>query len=234
MSAIARISGVFFEPKKTFEDIARRPTWLVPLILLIIASLAASFAMSQRIGWDRIVRQQVESSSRAQQLPAEQREQQIAMGVKIASAMAYVGSIVFVPILFVIVAGVLLGIASMMSAGVKFKQVLSVVSWGWLPNLIKTLIMIVVIYLKNPDEFNMKNPLAFNLGAFLEPDKPSKFLYSIASSLDLFTIWAILLIAVGLKAAAGKKLSFAGAVVAVVLPWAIFVLAAAAFAGVTG
>jgi hypothetical protein len=49
--------------------------------------------------------------------------------------------------------------------------------------------------------------------------------------LDLFVIWTILLMATGLKAAAGKKLTFTGALVAVVLPWAVWTLGKAAIAG---
>src|SRR3954469_10179184 len=30
MGTFSRITGVFFEPGKTFEDIGRRPSWLVP------------------------------------------------------------------------------------------------------------------------------------------------------------------------------------------------------------
>jgi hypothetical protein len=41
----------------------------------------------------------------------------------------------------------------------------------------------------------------------------------------------IVLMATGLKAAAGKKLTFTGALVAVLLPWAIVVLGKAAIAG---
>jgi hypothetical protein len=41
----------------------------------------------------------------------------------------------------------------------------------------------------------------------------------------------MLLIAIGLKAAAGKKLSFGSAVIAVVLPWAVVVLGYSAWAG---
>jgi len=231
MGEVSRISGVFFEPTKTFTDIARRPSWLLPMILVILASMAASFVISQRITWDRVVRQQVES--RAQQLPAEQRERQIEMGVKVASVMGYAGSVVGVPIICLVVAGVLLGIvAGILSAPVRFKQVLAVVCWAGMPNLIKTILMIVVIYLKNPDDFNMKNPLAFNLGAFLDPEKTSKFLYSLCTSIDLFTLWVIFLTAVGLKAAAGKKVSMQGAIFAVVLPWAILVLGGATLAGV--
>jgi hypothetical protein len=90
----------------------------------------------------------------------------------------------------------------------------------------------VVLHLKNPDEINVQNALAFNPGAFMDPNSGSKFLYSLATSLDLFSFWTILLIAVGLKAAAGKKLTFGGAVFAVVLPWAVYVLGKSALAGV--
>ena len=87
------------------------------------------------------------------------------------------------------------------------------------------------MFLKSPDEFNLINPLAFNPAAFMDPINSSKFLYTLAMSLDLFTIWGILLTAIGLKAAAGKRLSFGGALFAVVLPWAILVLIGASVAG---
>jgi hypothetical protein len=96
------------------------------------------------------------------------------------------------------------------------------------------ILTIVVMFLKNPDEFNIQNPLAFNPAAFLDPLQTSKFVYSLASSLDLFSFWAIGLIAIGLKAAAGKRLSFGGALFAVLLPWALFVFVKAAFAGIGG
>ena len=40
MGEFSRIVGVFFEPSKTFKDIAERPTWIVPMILVILAILA--------------------------------------------------------------------------------------------------------------------------------------------------------------------------------------------------
>jgi hypothetical protein len=231
MGEFSRITGVFFDPKKTFEDIAKRPTWIVPLVLIMIAVLAVSVTMAQRIGWERIVRHGMEASSRAQQMTPEQREQGVAMGVKIASIMGYVG-IIFVPVIYVIMAGVLLGVASgIFSAGVRFKQVFAVVCYASLTGVIQSILTIVVICLKNPDEFNSQNPLAFNPAAFMDLGTSSKFLYSLATSLDLFYLWTILLMAVGLKAAAGKKLSFGGALFAVVLPWAVYVLGKSALAG---
>jgi hypothetical protein len=231
MGEFSRITGVFFDPKKAFEDIAKRPTWIVPMVLIIIAALAVSMTMGQRVGWERIVRHGMETSSRTQQMTPEQREQAVAMGVKFASIAAY-GAIIFVPIVFAIMAGVLLGVASgILSAGIRFKQVFAVVCYASLTGLISSILTIVVLFLKNPDEFNVQNALAFNPGAFMDPGTSSKFLYSLATSLDLFSFWTILLMAVGIKAAAGKKLSFGSAVFAVVLPWAVYVLGKSAWAG---
>jgi hypothetical protein len=66
----------------------------------------------------------------------------------------------------------------------------------------------------------------------MDPISTPKFLYTVATALDLFTIWTILLTAVGIKAAAGKRLSFGGALFAVVLPWAVLVLLGATVAGI--
>jgi hypothetical protein len=230
MGEFSRIVGVFFEPTKTFTDIARRPSWILPMILAILVGLGFATAIAQRVGWERVVRQQLDASSRVQQMPADQREQAVNMQMKFMPVGFYGGAVLGVPIGSVIVAAVLLGITALMSAGLRFKQVFAVVVWGGLPRAIAAILTIVVVFLKNPDDFNIRNPLAFNLGAFMDPNG-SKFVYALATALDLFTIWNILLVAVGLKAAAGKKLTFAGALVAVVAPWALVVLGGAAIAG---
>jgi hypothetical protein len=162
----------------------------------------------------------------------EQREQAIQMGAKFAGVTIYVGPIVGVPIMYLIMAGVLMGIvAGLLSAPVKFKQAFAVVCYAGLPGVISAALATVVMFLKKPEDFDIQHPLAFNLGALMDPQTSSKFLHSVATSMDLFTIWVILLLATGFKAAGGKSLSFGGALFAVVLPWGIWVLIRAALAG---
>jgi Yip1 domain len=235
MGEFARITGVFFEPAKTFQDIAERPRWIVPMLLVIAFTLAYMTLYSQHVGWDRMIRHQLENNSRVAQLSVEQREQAIATQSRLAPIFGYVGAFVGVPIYYTVSAAVLLAIvAGIMSAPVKFKQVFAVMSYAGLIGLVSGTLAIVVMFLKNPDDFNMQNPLVFNPGAFMDPNTGSKFVYSLATSLDLFSFWGILLIAIGLKAAGGKKLSFGGALFAVILPWAVFVLGKSALAGMFG
>jgi hypothetical protein len=232
MGEFSRITGVLFEPTKTFEDVARRPKFLVPLVLTLLSALLVTFLFTQHVGWDRFMRQQMENSSRMQQVPAEQREQMLATQTKFGPIFATVGIIVGIPIYYLVASAVLLGIvAGIMSAPVKFKQVFAVMCYANMVGILSAGLTIAVMFLKNPDQFNLQNPLAFNPGAFMDPTSTSKFLYSLASSLDLFVIWTIILIAIGLKAAGGKKLSFGGALFCVVLPWAIWVLGKSSLAG---
>src|SRR5436309_1742151 len=98
MSEFSRIAGVFFEPAQTFEDIAARPRWLVPLLLILAMTLAFSVTFSQHVGWERMMRQQLEASPRAAQLSAEQKEQQIAMMARFAPIFGVAGPIIVIPV----------------------------------------------------------------------------------------------------------------------------------------
>jgi hypothetical protein len=234
MSEIARIAGVFFEPKKAFADIAARPRWIVPLLLLIVTAFALSMMFAQKGVMRITVEQQMANNAQFQQLPADQRAQRVEMGVKIGTIIGYCIPIV-IPVMFLLIALVMWGITSgILSAPVRFGQVFAIVAYAELPGLLKQIMIAIVVQIKNVGDINIQNPLMFNPGAFMDPQTSSKFIYTVASWLDLFTLWIILLMATGLKAAAGKKLSFGGALFAVVLPWAVIVLISAAFAGLTG
>jgi hypothetical protein len=231
MSGFARIVGVFFEPGKTFEDIGKRPTWFLPLLIIVLSTITFTTLLGQHVGWDHIVRQQVENSSRAAQLTAEQREAQIAVGARMAPIFGF-ATVVIIPLSYVIISGILLAMTAMMSGGLKFKQVFAAVCHSGLSGVVYAVLGIAVMFMKKPEDFNVNNPLMFNVGAFMDPQGASKFIYSLATSIDLFSFWMIFLIATGLNGAAGKRLSFGGAMTAVVVPWAIYVFGKSALAGI--
>jgi hypothetical protein len=232
MGTFSRITGVFFEPGKTFEDIGRRPSWFVPLLLAILSGLAFYTAYGQHVGWARFVNQQMATNPRVQQamaqVPPDQLESRMAMQAKITGISYYVSMFVVIPIVMLISSAVLLGLTSMMSAGLRYKQIFAIVCFAGLPMVIRNLLSLVVVFLKNPDDFNLTNPLAFNVAAFMDPLTSSKFLYTLGTMFDVFAIWTILLTGIGLSAAAGKKkLSFGGGLFAAATPWVVFGLLAA-------
>ena len=107
----------------------------------------------------------------------DQREQAVATGAKIAPFFSY-ATVVFIPVGYLIVAGVLLGMTAMMSAGLKYKQVYAIVCYARLPSVIFSVLGIIVMFLKNPADFNIQNPLAFNVGSVSRSQRLEKVVHA--------------------------------------------------------
>ncbi len=60
-SVAARFVGVLFSPGPTFEDIARKPDFIAPLVALVVASVAVTETMLAKIVMERIVRMSIEN-----------------------------------------------------------------------------------------------------------------------------------------------------------------------------
>jgi len=206
LSPFGRIVGVLFSPKPTYEDIVRKPSWLLPVILLAVLGAIVAVGLNQKMNWREYVSQQIEKNPRAAQLPAEQKEKQIEMGAKFAPYSAYILGIPAPIVIVLIVAGILLGAFNLMAgAGVNFKTSLAVVSHAFVPVLLGNILFLVVLFLKPPGTMDLDNPVATNLAAFL-PEGMPKWLDALGKNIDIFVIWITLLIAIGFAAASPKKL----------------------------
>jgi hypothetical protein len=168
-------------------------------------------------------------------MPSQQRDAAIRIYRDFGGYITF-GSGLTIPILAsLVIAGVLKFLAdTIMGANVGFKRMLAICTYAGLPNLLMTLLSILVMYLKPVDEFDLQNPLMLNAGAFLSPDTP-RWIQVGASSLDLFTFWVMALMAIGIHAAAGKKMSTGKAFGTILFPWALYQIlrvgATAAFGG---
>ncbi len=69
-----RLTNVFLSPSEAFPDIARRPDFLAPLIVIVLSALAIVEAIIWKIGMERIIRKTLEQSGRAEQMSPEQLE----------------------------------------------------------------------------------------------------------------------------------------------------------------
>jgi hypothetical protein len=234
LGEVGRITNVFLDPKKAFADIAARPAWIVPIVLVIVAYLAFMYCFTTHVGWENSMRKAMETNSRVQQMDPQQRETALQTQIKFAPIGAYVVGPIAIVVVALIVAAVLLLVTKMMGASLTFKQMFGIASYSMLPGVLASILTIIVVFIKNPEDFNLQNPLAFNLGAFLEPPPASsKALYAFATSMDLFTFWQILLLAVGISVAA-RKFPFSKALVAVVVPWILLVIGKVGWASIFG
>jgi hypothetical protein len=229
---IGRMFGALFSPRATFEDIARRPSWIAPIVFLTVISLGVSLQLAQKVNWERVVTQRIEKDPRAAQLTPEQRERSVSLGAKIARVSVYVFGVLSNLLMALILATVFLGAFNLMAGmGVRFGTAMAITSHSLLPTAISGVLAIAVLAIKDPETVDPEHLLASNLGGLVPSDAP-KWLDKLASSFDLFVFWILFLLATGFAAASPKKVSMGKAVGIVFGFWAAFVLVKVGLAAV--
>jgi hypothetical protein len=151
-----------------------------------------------------------------EQLPPDQREAQMrgrTVGTKWISYLFFL----FILALHAIVAGLLFATLKFgLSADVKYKTVFAVVMFASLPGLLKALLAsLSLVAGASADSFTFQNPIATNPGYFVDP-VAHPILYSFLTSFDVFTIWTLVLTAIGLTCITKVK---SGTAYAVVFGW---------------
>lgn len=219
MSEVATLGNIFFEPGGTFEDLRRKPRFILAGLIVIIAVNIFQVAFIQKIGYENIVRAQMEASSWTRNLPADQKEEQIRQqSGTLGKVIAY--SIVPIVLLIVFFLGGLvywLG-ANVMGGTASYLRGVSVWIYSSLPpTILFVAANLVVLFLKSADDIDInqaRGGLVQANPSMLINAKEMPVVAALLGSIDLFAIWGWVLAAIGLQKIA--KIS-SGAAWAIVL-----------------
>lgn len=230
LSQGARIVNTFIAPSKTFTDLRRSASWWAPFLLMVIVSTVFVYTVGEKVGFRKVADNQLQmspkQSAQVDNLPADQRERQMEQRTTGTRIVSYAFPAI-VLIIWLVIASVLFATFKFAAgADITFKVALAIVVYAGLPGLLKTLLaMLSVVAGMSPDSFSFQNPVATNPGYFMNPSE-NVFLYSIASSLDIFLIWTLVLTAIGFTCVSKVK---QGTSFAIVFGWwTVFTLAGAA------
>ncbi len=228
MGAFARVIGAIVSPRATFRDIARKPGWLLPVLIFMVLNVAVTTTFGQRVGWRPFMEKQNEqnrsTAQRMAQMTPAQREHMVEVQVKAAPIVGYVFGVVLFPVIVLVIAAIFMGIFNATaSAAIDLKTSFGIVSHAWLPFVIAGLLGILVMFLKAPDTVNIQNLVASNVGALLS-NKAPLWLQTLGTSLDAFTFWVLGLMAFGYSMARPKKISMGTGLAWVVGVWLVFIL----------
>jgi hypothetical protein len=231
LSEMERIINIFTAPSTTFADIKRNAMWIAPWLLMLVFSFAFAYTVGQRVGWDEVMQGNLRMAPKAQQdrmdqIPPEQKAMVMQQQATVTKFMTY-GFPILGLIILTIVAAILWATFSFgVGANVRFGQAMAIVVYASVPNIIKTLLAIIVLWLKVPEDFFIQNPIGTNLGYYLSINDTPRFLYGVASGLDIFMIWVLVLTAIGFSVVGKVK---SGTAYAVVFGWwLVFTLGGAA------
>ena len=206
------LAGVLTSPRETFKATLRTPSWLAPIIIAILIGMIGNAFYYWRVNpdWEHRVRSRMEQHrvTTGQAMSPDQIAQQVATARMFGRFFIVIPAI-SIP-LFCIVVAVLYWLTFGLTflGAPPFKTFLSVVAWSkacmsavGVPMLI---IVLLAIDSEELERIGLENSklVQSNLSALL-PAGISPAIKSLASSLDLFTIWFLVLLTIGFASVVG-------------------------------
>ncbi len=232
---LSRLIGIFIEPGETFEDIARKPTFIAPLVLLILVSFAVVETMVVKIGIQRIIMQSLALSGQAARMDSEQLNTVVQRSAAIYSKVMPITALLGPPIFLLIAAGFgILALNVFFAQRASFKQVFSVTCYANLPSIVGSVMAVVIMFLGDPDAFNPQNPAPTNPGYFMNPLTSSHAVLALASSLDVMVLWFLILLSIGLSRVSQNKVKTGSIFLTYLGVWVLWVIAKVGFAVLGG
>jgi hypothetical protein len=207
MTTPQTLTGIFFEPGRTFESLRVRPRFLTAGVLCIVIFMAFYLLYMTRVGYENIVNARIEMQAQKTDMPDEQKNAARDIQMKpFVKAITYASP----PIGFIVVfaAGAALYLLGVMAMGksISYKQALAVWVYSTFPPLVIAMLAnILVLFLRPPDPGDyagvtrgLGGLVHANPGAFMASDA-SPLLVTALSAFDLFAFYGLFLAALGLR-----------------------------------
>jgi len=210
-----RIIGVLFSPGETFDSIVKRPNILGPLLVFVVISVLSAVAVAVKVDFDALAREAIEANPN---IPPDKAAGAVGMTKAIMKVSMYASPVLIV-LMLVITAGICLLAFKMFGGEGDFNIALSVTTYAWFPRLIRGILGAIVMLSKGSlSIYELQNPIVSNLGFLFDP-KTQPVQYAMGSALDVFNIWSLVLLIIGL--AAMSKFSKAKSATIVIVMWLV-------------
>ncbi len=191
MEFISRFFNVFVSPRETFEAVRERPGWVVPFIIIILVTAGTTYFMTPlTVDMQRdLIENRMENMGASDQQIEEALER--AEGNQIAGV---VGGAVSVAIMLLIGGLVWLFVGNTILGGeATFAQMMGV-------NVYRYFIMLVGMLIKLPIMLSQQSiNIHFSLAKlFMDEASINTFMYKFLANIELFNLWSIAVLIIGI------------------------------------
>jgi hypothetical protein len=228
MSTPQTLTGIFFEPGRTFDALRSRPRFLAAALICMLAFMAFYLTYLTRVGYENQVNAEVEVAAQKNDMPPEQKAAARDIQLKpFVKAIRYLSPPIGFVIIFAFGALIYFLGAMMMGKRISYKQALSVSAYASLPPLVLVMLLnLVILFIRPPTEDaelarGLSGLVHANLGILSDPIAHPVMTTALAS-IDLFAIYGLFLAALGLRKIARMSSGAAWTVVLVI--WLIGIL----------
>ena len=221
-SFLGNLFNLYFEPAETFARIFSKPRVWMAIVLQVALGVIFTSVWLEKMDAREFMKAQMEQNSRIQQMPADQVEQIINTQARFMRTWGRIAPF-FVPVVMdLILAGIFMFIFRFfMAADVSFLQSLATVAWTLASiGLVQTPIMLLVFWLKGDWNVDPNQIIQANPTLFFEVGSMPRWIWSLLSSFDLFSLWTVFLFATGF-AVAGRH-GLGSGLWGIGIPWVVY------------
>jgi hypothetical protein len=214
MNPLQKLIAVFSDPAAAFENIKLFPDWLIPFLLMMAATII--FAVSTS---DLQIKMQTEIINNNERIPEDAKEKIIedmenqtpmSRNLKAAGFTA-----VFVGLSYLAVSGALFIFGNFVFGGAAtYKQLFALYSWASLIGLAELAVKIPLIISKGSMQ------VFTSLALLMDVSEAHTLLFKFLNIFDIFTIWEIVVVAIGI--AVTYRFTKSKAYLAVLIPYSIY------------
>jgi Yip1-like protein len=236
MQSVGLLFKVFWSPGEAMFLISKSPRVLAPMLFLSLFSCIAGSAVLMKVDSAELNMRMLERSIGGRNLSDEQkaqlREQAYArMNSPLAKTISFISTAVFQLVIVVLVATIFFALFTMLGREGGFKAFLSITAFAFLPSVFRQLATVLTAFFVPssaimPDELGSLSP-----SVFLDRDSVSPVLFAGMSTLDVVSIWILLLLIIGYGYVTRKSLSKSARASAVVVVFLVYVAARLSVAG---
>jgi hypothetical protein len=189
---------IFYAPSDVFVRRRDRSGWLVLVIVTVVLGLLffawqSSLRPIMALEMDRSM---AEAMAQNPEVDPGQFETMRSMG----PTMALVGFVLAFPVGVIVTAAVTWGLARVFGAAASFGTALMVVSYAQVVRVLGFVGGLIQSTVFGVEGLDSVHDVGFSLARFIDQPEAESMVVALAARVDLFTIWATALIAIGLQA----------------------------------
>lgn len=200
MNVLQLLVSIIDRPAVTMRYVGKKPgwAWLMPAFLVLVGLVVFSVVAAPYTSELALRQAQQQMAS----LPPQQAEEAAAQVERFTSppvmaAFSIVGGLITLVVIWLLSSGILYFLGLVAGGEANFAQSFAILTWSWLPYALRNLILAGYVAYRG-QLINMG--LSFLVATGDQAKDTTNWLYGLLAQMDLFYLWHLILVIVGLAA----------------------------------
>ena len=208
MKTIGLLFKVLWAPGEAMFLLSKNPRVLTPLVFLWLFGTIMGGAVMMKVDSAELAMRAIEKSTRGASLSDEQKTQiRRQMNSPVVKGFTFVSVAIGPVLMIVLVAGIYFALFTILGREGGFKSFLSITAFAFVPTIFRQVAAVLSAFMVPtsslmPDELGSLSP-----AVFMDRDSVSPVLFAAVNTIDLVSVWVLILLVIGYGFVTRKSLS---------------------------